>query len=472
MAHLQQDVTTLCTCWLITRNDGTVLGITDFDQDLTISGITYSASNSYDRSAIKSQDSMAADSVEIYGMLDSQHITAFDISRGLYDYATVQIAVYNWANIAQGPLVIRQGIFGEAIVNPTGTFKVELRGLTQLLTTDMNNILAPLCRADLGDSKCQIQFTNVPAVNGWIANTAYAVGAYVFGANSSAVTSIFRCSVAGTSGAVFPVFNSPLGATTADNTVTWTSVAPPEGWGIVSSVTSTKQFGATPLIWTMPGTKWGLTAVITFTASLNSQNVRILVGNTVNGTPVQFEIDLPYLEHDLDSANFVANVINTTDGTALGGMTAAVSSSGSNPEVILTLPAGGNNGAFVQLLQADSNNVVIQTFAEGWMNGGMVTWVSGSNAKTSMEINTFSTGAAIGNQVTLFLAMPYPIKVGDIFTFNPGCNKARLTCSDKWNNILNFRGEPDCPGSDGFIMYPDASRQGSAATNGGLGIAQ
>ena len=39
-ASLDKGVTTLCWCWLVTRNDGAVLGFTDHDRALEVAGVT------------------------------------------------------------------------------------------------------------------------------------------------------------------------------------------------------------------------------------------------------------------------------------------------------------------------------------------------------------------------------------------------------------------------------------------------
>ena len=37
-----------------------------------------------------------------------------------------------------------------------------------------------------------------------------------------------------------------------------------------------------------------------------------------------------------------------------------------------------------------------------------------------------------------------------------GCDKRLDTCSDRFANVLNFRGEPYVPGADLLLSYPDA----------------
>jgi len=80
----------------------------------------------------------------------------------------------------------------------------------------------------------------------------------------------------------------------------------------------------------------------------------------------------------------------------------------------------------------------------GWFNGGLVIWQTGDNAGRKIEVKY---GNATGG-VELFLPTGYDVQVGDTFTIRPGCNKLRTTCINKYNNILNFRGEPFVPGVD------------------------
>jgi hypothetical protein len=43
--HLAGEVTTLATCWQITRRDGVVLGFADHVRDLEVDGVTYNAAS-------------------------------------------------------------------------------------------------------------------------------------------------------------------------------------------------------------------------------------------------------------------------------------------------------------------------------------------------------------------------------------------------------------------------------------------
>lgn len=99
---------------------------------------------------------------------------------------------------------------------------------------------------------------------------------------------------------------------------------------------------------------------------------------------------------------------------------------------------------------------------DDWFNLGRVQFESGPNAGLSMEVKDWvqSTG-----EVTLFLPMPFTPGVGNVLNIRPGCDRTRPTCRNKFvmsgsadfasGNVLNFRGEPDLPGSDFTLTYPD-----------------
>jgi len=93
--------------------------------------------------------------------------------------------------------------------------------------------------------------------------------------------------------------------------------------------------------------------------------------------------------------------------------------------------------------------------ATGYFDYGKITFTSGANIGLSMEIKSFTTGGAF----VLQLKMPYTVAPGDTFSVYPGCNKLLKTavatyggdCKVKFNNVVNFRGEPDVPGMDALL---------------------
>jgi uncharacterized phage protein (TIGR02218 family) len=98
-----------------------------------------------------------------------------------------------------------------------------------------------------------------------------------------------------------------------------------------------------------------------------------------------------------------------------------------------------------------------QTFADatrtesaGWFDYGLVTWAAGANSGASMEVKNY---ALTGTLVTLVLPMPYTINSGDSYAMIAGDDKLFTTCVSKFNNGINFRGEPHLPGIDKALDY-------------------
>jgi uncharacterized phage protein (TIGR02218 family) len=82
-------------------------------------------------------------------------------------------------------------------------------------------------------------------------------------------------------------------------------------------------------------------------------------------------------------------------------------------------------------------------WADDYFNKGEVVGLTGDNAGVRVKIEKW-TGAGV---VKLFGFLPATPVIGDTFTLIRGCGKTRADCMER-NNMINFRGEPDSPGSD------------------------
>jgi len=87
-----------------------------------------------------------------------------------------------------------------------------------------------------------------------------------------------------------------------------------------------------------------------------------------------------------------------------------------------------------------------KTQTNGYFAGGVVKFTSGANNGLSMEVRDFSAG-----RFSLFLPMPSAIVLGDSFTVSAGCDKQVDTCISRFNNAVNFLGEPHVPGTDKLL---------------------
>ncbi len=90
----------------------------------------------------------------------------------------------------------------------------------------------------------------------------------------------------------------------------------------------------------------------------------------------------------------------------------------------------------------------------GYFDGGNLRFTSGANQSISREIKFFQTQG----KVSFNLPFPFPIAIGDAFIIAQGCNKTLHQCGQRFDNILNFRGEPHLPGLD-KILQTSGTRQ-------------
>lgn len=174
-AHFDTNETTLTTCWRVVRKDGVTFYFTDHNEDIVFEGNTYVASDGYIRTAISQSSDFSIDNMEVEGVIDDDALTADELRNGVFDYATVYIFLVNWADLSQGAMKLRRGIFGEVTQTSTGYFVVELRGLTQPLAQQIMPVYQPECRASFGDDKCQAPL--VPPDR--IANSTVIKGKYI-----------------------------------------------------------------------------------------------------------------------------------------------------------------------------------------------------------------------------------------------------------------------------------------------------
>lgn len=153
LSHLSSGSTTVCRAWTLRRRDGLMLGFTDHDQDLTVDGVACRADTGMTARALQQTTGLSVDNTEAFGALSTTAITEDDLNAGRYDGAEVQAYLVNWAAPQDFVLQFR-GQLGE-ISRVGGSFKAELRGLTDLLNRPHGMAYTPGCSAVLGDGRCR-----------------------------------------------------------------------------------------------------------------------------------------------------------------------------------------------------------------------------------------------------------------------------------------------------------------------------
>jgi uncharacterized phage protein (TIGR02218 family) len=82
---------------------------------------------------------------------------------------------------------------------------------------------------------------------------------------------------------------------------------------------------------------------------------------------------------------------------------------------------------------------------------GRLRWIGGANSGVESPIL-----ASAGPLLTLQEPPPFAIAEGDLVEIRQGCDKSFATCTARFANGENFRGEPHLPGMDLLTRYPGA----------------
>jgi uncharacterized phage protein (TIGR02218 family) len=103
-------------------------------------------------------------------------------------------------------------------------------------------------------------------------------------------------------------------------------------------------------------------------------------------------------------------------------------------------------GSITEVINAKSFKDKNRQETSGYYTHGKIVFLDGKNVGIEMEIKEH-----INNSISTVLPMPFEIEVGDKYKIITGCDKTFETCKTKFDNIINFRGEPHIPGPD--LLY-------------------
>ena len=165
LTHIAGEVTTLATCWKLTRTDTAIFGFTDYVENITYNGQLYKARSGFQPTSVQMRNDFSVDNLDIEGILDSADITEADIQAGLYDYAELELHLVNYEDPTMSGILIKRGWIGEVRLM-RGQFVAEVRGLAQKLSQTIGRIYTPTCDAVLGDARCGVNVASFTGGSG------------------------------------------------------------------------------------------------------------------------------------------------------------------------------------------------------------------------------------------------------------------------------------------------------------------
>jgi uncharacterized phage protein (TIGR02218 family) len=105
----------------------------------------------------------------------------------------------------------------------------------------------------------------------------------------------------------------------------------------------------------------------------------------------------------------------------------------------------------VRVTAVEADDILVNESDTERFRMGRLRWISGANCGVEQVVI-----GSDGGRLSLRSRSSCSAAIGDRAILMEGCDGRRATCSERFNNILNFRGEPDLPGSEILLRFPGA----------------
>lgn len=142
--HLGSNVTFLVPIWKMVAVDSTVAAYAAHTRSLTYETVLYSAAPVEPSRFTQTLGVSKANHVEMFGIFDDI-VTEEDLQGGKWKNAKITFEYVNYMDLTMGSVGRMRGQAGKFTVN-NGTFTVELRSLSDLLTQEIGALTSPLDR--------------------------------------------------------------------------------------------------------------------------------------------------------------------------------------------------------------------------------------------------------------------------------------------------------------------------------------
>lgn len=162
-ASFKSDVLTIATLVNIKANDGSMIYLTDHDQDLG----QYVAQYGLDLSAILMQLGGSGQTATVTMLPDrgiGNGVTYPKVESGMLDAAGVQVFWADYTKSPLEPILITTGFISEAKYGDSSLIELTINTLLAVPRPLCGNVMSQTCRADFGDALCKVDIA--PLVDG------------------------------------------------------------------------------------------------------------------------------------------------------------------------------------------------------------------------------------------------------------------------------------------------------------------
>lgn len=253
-AHFDSGNTTLALCAKVKWTNGSIFAWTEHDRalpdiDLDAMGypdgdgpVTYKADDGVTRASFQDRNQMRVSSIDVAGAMSATGIQIADIYGTRWDKAIVTMFFANWQDTSptMGIEPVKLGYIDKIVIEEQG-FSATIRDLTDLFnTTHWTYISTKKCRNILGDYtrqfRCGVQldppgWTALQDVSARVRRDARAAANFNpprVGINTTKPTVFngfhYEAANDGQTGAAEPSWNTTVGGTTPDGSVTWNTI--------------------------------------------------------------------------------------------------------------------------------------------------------------------------------------------------------------------------------------------------------
>lgn len=175
--RLAERAVSLAMLMTLTRRDGQITRLTDYDRNVIFGGNTYTPSAGLQRSAISQSEGLSVDNMDVSGYYDG-NLTQDALRKGRFDGASVDVVLVEAsAPDTYGAISMFYGFVGD-IVTDRDKFTLPINGFTELLQQEFSEVTSPDCRANLGDARCKLGLaphTYTGTITGITSSLTYAV---------------------------------------------------------------------------------------------------------------------------------------------------------------------------------------------------------------------------------------------------------------------------------------------------------
>jgi len=161
---LDAGIMTNSDVFLVTLLDGTRLGFSSVDIEITVDGVVCLPTSGFTPSTYDATLGAETDGTDIEGILDDETITENDIHRGRWDGATVEQWLADWQT-GDAVMLHRQTL--AEIERQGGRFVAQLRSAASALEDEQGVVMGSGCPYALGDASCGVSLSGFTA-NGTI----------------------------------------------------------------------------------------------------------------------------------------------------------------------------------------------------------------------------------------------------------------------------------------------------------------